>query len=55
MSSADLVHRNGFGSVLWTSMKARMSASRAFGGVVNPAADLLFGDQGEEAFDLIDP
>jgi len=30
MSSADLVQRNGLGSALWASMKARMSRSSAW-------------------------
>lgn len=45
MSSADLVHRNGFGSALCRSMNEVMSALRA----------AIVGEEREEALDLVEP
>src|SRR6516165_9177022 len=55
MSSTDFVQRKGF----WVSVDGvEVGVDRRFqffGGAVNAAADLLFGDVGEEALDQIDP
>jgi hypothetical protein len=50
MSSADLIHRNGFGAALWQSRKAFIAASSSS---THAAPDLLFGEQCEEAFHLV--
>jgi hypothetical protein len=45
----------GFGFLLCTSMKVRMSASSCLTDVWTPSLDLLSGEFGEPALDLIDP
>jgi hypothetical protein len=53
--SADLVHLKGFGFRLCASMKVRMSGLELPDGCVNTSLDLLSGEFGEPALDLIDP
>ena len=57
VSSADLVQRNGFGFALCCLMsnEGLHGDDQLLDGLVSAPLDLLFGDEGEKALDLIDP
>ena len=55
ISSADLVHRNGFGSALFWSMKFGDGCLEGGEAAVNAASDLPRRQHGEEALDLVQP
>ena len=55
MSSADLVQRNGLGSALCLVDEGGDGGVQGGDAAMDAAADLLVGEQGEEALDLVEP
>jgi hypothetical protein len=55
MESAVAVHGKGCEFALWVRMKRSIFSTRVGGGIERAATDSALSDEGEEAFDLVEP